>query len=242
MSDHWGDAVHTDHRNGEPHSSPTSWSKEGRQEHDAGRKVQVHDKPSHENQARTSHQEPAEISSFVHESKKLNSQFQGRLPQSTLPYFPPDMSEPWVTDITDIKVHATVSSLSGGDTQDDMVKQSLILAMVAERYRQEAWIHVFTDGSAKNAVTNGGAGIRVHFPGRQKASTSMAVGKHCSNYRGETDVLIQAASIVQASDRDCKQFVFLSDALSVLQANQNHKLPNLAKALQVAATRRDVLQ
>ena len=71
----------------------------------------------------------------------------------------------------------------------------------------------------------------------------MAVGKHCSNYRAETEALIQAASIVQASDHDCKQTAFLSDALSVLQAYQNHKLPNLAKELQqVAATRRAGLQ
>ena len=136
-------------------------------------------------------------SSFVHESKKLSRQFHDRLPQSTLPFLPPDMSEPWVTDITDIKVHTTVPSLSDGDTQDDTVKQSLTLAMITERYPQEAWIHVFTDGSATNAVTNGGAGILVHFPGGQKVSASMAVGKHCSNYRAETEALIQAASTVQ---------------------------------------------
>ena len=48
---------------------------------------------------------------------------------------------------------------------------------------------------------------------------------------------------MQASDHDCKQVVFLSDALSVLQAYLNHKLLNLAKALQqVAATRTVVLQ
>ena len=49
-------------------------------------------------------------SSFVHESKKLSHQFHDRLPQSTLPFFPPDMPEPWVSDITDIKVHTTVPS------------------------------------------------------------------------------------------------------------------------------------
>ena len=71
----------------------------------------------------------------------------------------------------------------------------------------------------------------------------MAVGKHCSNYRAEKKALIQVASIVQASDYDCKQVVFLSDAISVLQAYQNQKLPNLAKALQqVSATMRAVLQ
>ena len=47
-------------------------------------------------------------SSFVHDSKKLSRQFHDRLPQSTLPFFPPDTSEPWVTDKTDIKVHTTV--------------------------------------------------------------------------------------------------------------------------------------
>ena len=74
-------------------------------------------------------------------------------------------------------------------------------------------------------------------------SASVAVGRHCSNYRAETEALIQATSIVQASDHDCKQVVFLSDALSVLQAYQSHKLPNLTKALQqVASTRRAVLQ
>ena len=173
----------------------------------------------------------------------MSRQFHDRLPQSTLPFFPPDMSEPWVTDIADIKVRTAVPSLSEGDTQDDTVKQSLTLAMIAERYPQEAWIHVFTDGSATNAVTNGGVGILVHFPGGQKVSASMAVVKHCSNYRSETEVLIQAASIVQASDHDCKQVVFLSDTLPGLQAYPNHKLPNLTKALQqVAATRRAVLQ
>ena len=150
----------------------------------------------------------------MHESKKLTCQFQDRLPQSTLPYFPPDMSGPWVMDITDIKVHTTVLSLSGGDTQDDTVKQSLTLAMIAERYPQEAWIHVFTNGSAANVVTNRGAGIPVHFPGGQKVTASIAIRKHCSSYHAETEALMQAASIAEASDHGCKQLVFLSGALS----------------------------
>ena len=82
--------------------------------------------------------------SFVHESQKLNRQCHDRLPESTLPFFPPDMSEPWVTNITDIKVHTTVPSLSGGDTRNGTVNQSLPLAMNTERYPQEVWIHVFT--------------------------------------------------------------------------------------------------
>ena len=74
---------------------------------------------------------PQERSSLAYESKKLSGQFHHRLPQSTFPFFPLNMSEPWVTEIADIKVHTTVTSLSGRDTQDDMVKQSLTLAMIA---------------------------------------------------------------------------------------------------------------
>ena len=80
-------------------------------------------------------------------------------------------------------------------------------------------------------VTNGGPGILVHSAGGQKATTSMATGKHCFYYHAKTEVLMQSVSIVQASD----QVVFLSDALSVLQTYQNHKLLNLAKALQQVA-------
>ena len=89
-------------------------------------------------------------------------------------------------EITDIKVHTTVPYFSGGDTQDDTVNQSLTLAMIAERYPQEAWIHVFTGGSTTNAVTNGGAGVLVLLPGGQKVSASMAVRNYCSNYRADT--------------------------------------------------------
>ena len=154
------------------------------------------------------------------------------------------MLEPWVTDITDIKVHTTVPSLSGGDTSDVKVKQSLILAMNERLYiskgSMDSCIHRW---ASNQLVTNRGAGILVHFPGGQKATASKAVGKHCSNHHAKTEAFMQAAFILQASDHYSKQVVFLSDALSVPQAYQNHTLPDLAKALQkVAAIRRAVLQ
>ena len=70
----------------------------------------------------------------------------------------------------------------------------------------------------------------------------MAIVKHCSNDRAEI-VALKQTPLVQTSDHDCKQVIFLSDVLSILQIYQNHKLPNLAKAQQqVAATKRAVLQ
>ena len=75
-------------------------------------------------------------------------------------------------------------------------------------------------------------------------ASSVATGKHCTNYRAEVEALLQAASIVlKSKHEEADQVVFLTDALSALQALQNDKLPNLTSALQeVARSRRVVLQ
>ena len=73
-----------------------------------------------------------------------------------------------------------------------------------------------TDGSAANAASSRTAGTLVHFQGRQTTRASVATGKHYANYHAETEALTQAASMIQASAKDCRQVAFLSDALSVL--------------------------
>ena len=180
-------------------------------------------------------------SSFVHESKRLSRQYKEQLPKNILPLLATDLPEPWVADQPDIEVYTTVPHLI--PEQDDMAKKALTLAMIAERYPKEAWTHVYTDGSATNAVADGGAGIAVKFPDGETKSSSFPIGKHCTNYRAEAEALMQAASTVQTSANESHQVVFLSDALSVLQAYQSNKLPSLSKALQeVARDRRVVLQ
>ena len=60
----------------------------------------------------------------------------------------------------------------------------------------------------------GGAGPPLQFLGGQTASVSVPTGTHCTNYRAETEALLQAASMSQDSNDQCQQVVFLSDALS----------------------------
>ena len=68
-------------------------------------------------------------------------------------------------------------------------------------------------------------------------------GRHYSNRRAETEALKQAASLIPAAGDDCRQVVFLVDALSVLHACQTHRLLFLSTALQrVARTWSAVLQ
>ena len=181
--------------------------------------------------------------SFVHESKRLSRQYKDQLPKDVLPIHPADTTEPWTADQPDIEVRTSVPHLATSGDQDDSVKRAHTLAMIDERYPQEAWVHVYTDGSATNAVADGGAGILVKFPDGETTTCSATTGKHCTNYRAEAEALLQAATTVQDSDKESHQVVFLSDALSVLQAYQNNKLPSLTQALHALATgRRVVLQ
>ena len=56
-----------------------------------------------------------------------------------------------------------------------------------------SWIHVLTDGSASNAVTDGGAGIYARFPDQPTEAVCLATGKYCSNYKAEVEALSKAA-------------------------------------------------
>ena len=67
--------------------------------------------------------------------------------------------------------------------------------------------------------------------------------QHSSNYGDDTDAPLQAASMIYDFNDSCQQAVFLSDALSVLDAYQNNKLPSLSKVVQgIAKIRRVGLQ
>ena len=81
--------------------------------------------------------------------------------------------------------------------QDNIIKCSLTQAMVAERCPEEAWIHAYTDGSATDAVTSGGAGVYVKPPDGEVQSASIPTGKDCSNYVAEIQALVEAACMIR---------------------------------------------
>ena len=115
--------------------------------------------------------------------------------------------------------------------------------MIEEQYPKESWIHVYTDGSATNAVKNGGAGVLVMYPDGGQHTSGVATGKTCSNYAAEVEALIHSAQIIENSQNDCPQVVFLTDAQSVLEAYQNRKLPDLENKLyEISKEKNIVLQ
>ncbi|KAK7099101.1 ribonuclease H1-like [Littorina saxatilis] len=113
--------------------------------------------------------------------------------------------------------------------------------MTADQYPSESWIHVYTDGSATDAVPNGGSGVYAVFPDGHTITVNTPTGKHCSNYSAEVQALMQAASTIQNSTSDCLRVVFLTDALTVLEAVAGGKLPHLIEKLQNVERQRRVL-
>nr|KAG5693121.1 hypothetical protein BaRGS_025480 [Batillaria attramentaria] len=105
-----------------------------------------------------------------------------------------------------------------GDNQSHVVKRTLTLAMIAEKYPKEAWIQVYTDGSATDAASNGGARVSIRFPDQASLAICLPTGKFCSNYTVEVKTLERAATEICSSTSDCQQVVFLTDAISVLEA------------------------
>jgi ribonuclease HI len=93
-----------------------------------------------------------------------------------------------------------------------------------------------------DATTKGGAVIYMQYPNGEQQSEAIDTGLHCTNYKAEREAIIHAAHNIKCRVDNNTQVVFLTDALSVLQALMNDNLPHLEQALYTIKTRRTVLQ
>ncbi|KAK7485519.1 hypothetical protein BaRGS_00023207, partial [Batillaria attramentaria] len=105
-------------------------------------------------------------------------------------------------DIDYLSSNTSVPYVTSRDFHDDIAKRALTLAMLAEQYPEESWIHVYTDWSATNVVANGGVGIYIKFPDGDTSTSGIPTGKHCSNYMAEVQALIQVTTMIQTSQSD----------------------------------------
>ena len=101
-------------------------------------------------------------------------------------------------------------------------------------YPQDQWTHVYTDGSADEAVKNGGAGVYIKYPGGREDRISLATGVYSTNFKAEAVAIQTGAAHLTDSPDTSHNIVFLSDAKSVLQAletSTDHNLNDLSTAL-----------
>ena len=93
--------------------------------------------------------------------------------------------------------------------------------MIQDRYPKSTWTHVFTDGSAENAVKNGGSGAYIRRSDGTTSSLFIPAGDLSSNYRTEVHALKAATELLIEEDYNQQNIVLLSDSLSALQSLTN---------------------
>ncbi|XP_041379064.1 uncharacterized protein LOC121391536 [Gigantopelta aegis] len=105
------------------------------------------------------------------------------------------------------------------------------MEMIHERYSKSTWIYAFTDGSAENAIRNGGSGAYISYPDGSSVSISTPVGELSSNYTAEVQALIIATGHL-AEEEGQHNIVLLTDSLSALQSLSSGHTGHITKLLQ----------
>ena len=113
-------------------------------------------------------------------------------------------------------------------------------------YPANIWCHVFTDGSAEDAVRNGGGGVYIKFPDGTRTSQTVPTGKFSSNFRAEACALLEAAQTLNNMNSLAARTVVLSDCKSMLQSlqscrDQSQLTVKIRKELSVLCTKTDLI-
>ena len=176
---------------------------------------------------------------FVGQAKVLEGKFREELPSEVEEI---KIADDWKEASPSFKVQTSVPGLSHKEDDNKEQQRLLTLEMMDLRYPQEAWTQIYTDGSASNAVRNGGAGVFIHHAEGGVQRLSEPTGIHCTNYKAEIEALIVAAKNIENDIDQDGQVVFLTDALSVLQNLENNGLPHLRAQLNKIKCSRITLQ
>ena len=94
--------------------------------------------------------------SFVHQTRILERRHQELLDQDPK-VIPGYLDNPsWSEDVGP-SIQCSVPGVGPKDSQNSAAKKALTLAYIEEQYPSQTWTHIYTDGSAEEAVRNGGA-------------------------------------------------------------------------------------
>ena len=127
----------------------------------------------------------------------------------------------WASRMSLPEVRTEIPGLAAKGTQASELQKALTLEMMQSRYPKSTWSHVFTDGSAENAVRNGGSGAYIRRSDGTTPSLSIPSGDLSSNYRAEVHALKAATELLIEEDCNQQNIVLLSNSLSALQSLTN---------------------
>ena len=171
--------------------------------------------------------------SFVHQSRVLERRQEDILDHDPKE-IPPCLAVPAWSERTSPIIRCTIPGVGQKDSQNGPERQSLTHEYLETNYPKESWTLRYTDGSAENAVQNGGAGVYIQYAGGKEDKISLAAGLYSTNYKAEAEALRTVAAHIEVSTHASLNIVLLTDALSVLQALQSSRdteLNDLSTAL-----------
>ena len=159
---------------------------------------------------------------FVHQSRCLEQRHRDILEQNPLKISQCPEIPAWSKE-RHFLVKSGLPGIGPKDSQNDLMRKLIILEHLQQCYPKETWTYIFTDGSAEDTTCNGGAGVYVKYPDGTDDRLSFATGLYSTNYKAETEALKVVAAHIENSPHLSHRVVFLSDALSLLQALQTGK-------------------
>jgi ribonuclease HI len=179
-------------------------------------------------------------SSFIHRAKRLRRQTPD-LPKIVSPLTPIPEQTPWLERASiPMHIQINVPGILDKEEQNSLQRKNITLSYLDDRYPQDFWVRVYTDGSAQNAVKNGGAGAYIEYPNNTRDMVRTPAGKHCHNYDAEIEAIRLGIQKLLNSNLCTQSVVFLTDSKSALQALQSRKLPDLQGMLAVLCTQHRV--
>ena len=100
--------------------------------------------------------------------------------------------------------------------------------MLKEKYPPDHWIRAFPDGSASEAIRDGGGGVYREWPDYTSSSINIPTGKYSTNYKAEAEALQEAARVLVNSEATYNtKVVLLTAARSVLESLESTRCPEL---------------
>ncbi|GFS09427.1 ribonuclease H [Elysia marginata] len=133
-----------------------------------------------------------------------------------------------------------VKDIDGVTSKKSMIKRELHCLtqnMPDKKYPSNYWIRAFTDGSASEAVRDGGGGVYIEWPDNSSSKISIPTGKYSTNYKAEAEALREAAKVLVNSEATHHaKVVLLTDARSVLDALETTLCPEVNALAQAITT------
>jgi ribonuclease HI len=125
-----------------------------------------------------------------------------------------------------LEIRQSITGIARKEDQVQTVQQVITLELVDREYPHENWIHAYTDGSAVDAIQNGGSGVYIRYPDGSSTSISKPTGKICTNIKAEATAINLAVEHLIHAAPSCKNIAILKDSLSTALALESKNTSN----------------